>query len=230
MKKSDIVPGQVYAYRRGTYASYSAVIVLDNDTLYQAAYRGYGSDGGPLWETARRQNQTSSRDVGLLAVVFQGSVFTQDADVNLWAAGPASQVTLEQVLAMQWRRDRAEKRAVDDSIDGLTIHIVSPRYVAGLWSEVKGAERQAKEERRAREDLALRESRKRVARAQQRVDALRALGLPGLIPDASEHLYSSASTTYSGNTRTVQLTLDQVDALLSLIPAGPHFTQSEETQ
>lgn len=234
MKIKDLKAGVLYAYQDSKYSGRKPVILLDVEHSYTHRSR----DAAGTW--TRRDDRTvslhgtyglHSSKTGFLAVVDSYQGYDNRSEEVRAAARDRMQQQAARILRNGLRESFALKPGAEVRLDA-----INPRFIVGEWDDVEGAAQialQAAQERRAALDA---ESAARVAAATARVEALRALALPGDIAQPEE----SWSTNYGGtgmpddgkysavvSTRTVRLTLDQVDALLSLIPAGARYVEPE---
>lgn len=132
-------------------------------------------------------------------------------------------ISLEQVLAV------TGADSTDGRVGDVPVGVINPRFLIGEW-DVVNEERQAAEElAQDMARIAQEESDARVAQATERVEALRALSLPGKI-DQPQEFKSGGSGTWKGNTAGVTLSLAQVDALLSLLPEGAVYVPPSDTE
>jgi hypothetical protein len=259
MKRADIKAGAVYAYKTGTYDPLRPVLVLDA-AYWRRTGRSFGEPDGTeptfqshasLTEKYRaigRDYKPDDRftggdhhpDCGLLGADFEHSrnrglsqpTLAAQADYakRLTKVSPAR--TVDEARAL-----RRPATSLPGPGGGLRVHLLNPAWIVGEWAEIVES-RLAEEERRTNvEDNLAAESADRVARAQKRVEALRALGLPGEVANAYEqgHVSWRASSAwdrwrppvYKGNTDRVVLSMRQVDALLSLIPDGAVWREQD---
>ena len=239
MKKSEIKAGVLYAYQTSKYRKPQPVVVLDVTKTYVsgAAKHGKVDPLSPRWverldhrgKPMFSKGDAFSRDVGFLAVgrgAARPGCEVPRPDSNYLAG--LRKVTLADALGVRF----------GDTIAGTVlseIGLVNPRFVLGEWDVVMGHLDAEAEIIANLSALNKAESDARVAAATARVKALRALGLPGTIDTPSEDRVwrsgvEKAAATYSGNTKTITLTLAQVDALLSLIPEGATIPEAVDTE
>jgi hypothetical protein len=226
MKTKDVKPGVVYAYRQGDkWGQTVPVAVVTTEYLYSrrkgvSGYHRRSQTGG---RPSLRPDGYSSQPMGFLAASFDRPEYIKAI------AGDRDVETLARV-ARQFQGAPEQVELKDGA--GAQLNLIDTRYILGEWDTVMAEAEiadQAARERKAAKDAA---SQARVAAARQRVDALRALGLPDAIAQPTEtwNKTFSAGTnaavdegSWSGNTNGVRLTWDQVDALLSLIPEGARY-------
>jgi hypothetical protein len=259
VKRADIRAGVVYAYKPGIYDALRPVLILDAAYWARQTDRRSGESPSDVptfkshaaiaeeYRAAGRTYKPDDRytggdmypDRGLAGLDFERStrlndLNAQDANANRLKA-LVKRHRVPGLLARFTALTRPSVALKDPK--GLRAHLLNPSWITGEWDEVVGV-RLAEEERRANIEAMLRaESEDRVSRAAKRVEALRALGLPGEIADAQETAGRSWRSTsawerwkppvYHGNTGQVTLTMRQVDALLTLIPDGALWREQD---
>ena len=238
MKKSDIKTGVIYAYRTSKYDNALPLVVLDTTKTYATGAPRFGNvpPGTPRWRPSvtREGKPIVSPSSGYLAAGRGGRAYISESmrgpitDAEL--AGLMS-VTLDGALALRFDAPVAEDSPYRD------LGVINPRFILSEWDEYTQKKQAIDELASDLAALAKAESDARVAAATQRVEALRALNLPGRLAQPVESKgfqYSEKDSvtppTYSGNTATVHLTLAQIDALLSLIPDGATVPTDLDTE
>ncbi len=261
MQAKAIKTGVLYAYAPSKYSHPRPVVVLDVEETYRLRggipskhsfeqererksvhYDNYVEImARPIWQVGRRDPRTGKpmvnfpshaygyheSETGYLVVSVPAAHAGKAMDTSPEMLRRLRAVTLDEVLAITANDNRS------GNLPGLEVFVVRPRDLVGDWEEISEARATEAELRQNLADQARAESDARVANAQQRVDALRALNLPGRFADAKESHSSGwghETPTYEGNTGAVSLTLDQVDALLSLIPEGVVYTPPSDTE
>lgn len=250
MKRADVKAGVVYAYRASKYDRIRPVLILDTG-YWRRASRSIHHEK-PEFEfvshaTLRQRYLDAGRDYkpddrfaggdqfpdcGLAGLDWDSSIAGRRGSNDLEGRDEAGKrlqrlarsQTVPKLLAAYAALKpgyRRFKRPAD-----LRGHLFNPAWIIGDWDEVVSDVIDEEERRRIIEAEVKADSDDRVARAGKRVEALRALALPGEIPDAAEReviRYGSRDwepPVYRGNTDHVRLSMRQVDALLSLIPDG----------
>lgn len=236
MKRAEIKPG-VYAYKPGQWDYPRPVLIVAND-YWRSRFR-------------RQDGETSAFYPDTVFRRFTGGDQYPDSGLPGFDFGPAHQYGDglgrrgdQAKMADHARRllhQHRQRRLTADTFAGLRTakfkapaglrgHLYSPAFILGEWADWFAEYQATIEDRATLAERLAAESAARVAEATKRVEALRALGLPGTLADPRESEHQSYRSGYSppswsGNTGEVRLSMAQVDALLSLIPDGARFVE-----
>jgi len=232
VKKSEMKTGVLYAYRTSKYDAPRPVVLLDTTRLWSKRGSGYGSDKTqPLFRHAHQQvNRPSGSDYGGGMDYGYPAVTRRPARF-----GDEPTVEAHDLLNVSSREEMATlmTQRIPGQPEEVMVHLIDPRYIEGEWDDVMQAREDEAARRKHIENEAQAESQARVAAAQKRHDALVALGLPGTLEKPQETLASRwgsdwAPPKYSTTlTRQVSLSMEQIDAILSLIPEGVTYREPD---
>lgn len=218
MKRSEIKPGVVYAYKPGVYDPLRPVLVLEADYWRRTGrlfgepegvrptfrshadlteeYRALGRDYRP---PARFGGGDTHPDCGLLGADIEGSrnrgLRTATLAEQDGYAKQLAKIAKDRTGLIEKARVLVDGERALPGPKGARVHLLNPSWMVGEWADIVEARLAEDERRRNVEDNLDAESADRVARAQKRVEALRSLGLPGEIPDAHENCLRSWRST-----------------------------------
>lgn len=220
MQTKDLKVGEIYAYRQRGHGRRARIMVLDTVTRYRSGQAPYGrtTEGTPRYKEAHPAEQTGSfgEDVYLLAATTtKGDTFKIE-EGEAGTVADLRTITVAQALTERYGRPSTLPQ-------GIRALLVKPRWIEGPYEEVVEAEAREAEIKASVEAMAKQRAREVAAEQHRRVDALEALGLPGEIYRAivgRPSSYRSTEAWSAHHADRVTLSLEQVDALLSLIPEG----------
>lgn len=232
MKKSEMKTGVVYAYRTSKYDAPRPVVLLDTTRLWSRRGSGYGVDKTqPLFKPASAHavrpsgsDFGSGMDYGYPTVTRRPPRFGDEPTVE--AHDLLNVCSREEMATLMTSR-------IPGQPDEVVINLIDPRYIEGEWDDVMQAREDEAARRKHIESEAEAESKARVAAAQKRYDALVALGLPGTLEKPAEHRVDRYSSDWQPPkyattlTRQVSLSMEQIDAILSLIPEGVTYREPD---
>lgn len=214
MKKADLATGVVYAYQTSPYDRPDPMVLLDSARLYSFT-RVHGWDGPstsqPLLKVSDATMPTKGglgREAGsgYLAITPASPHQVESNGTDSLAVEDLLTVTtLEQVLALN------QTQSLDFNFH---VRLVNNRFLVGVYDEVV-AERQRREQAQQQARQRRDENERAAAEAlSTRMHALQPL-VPGDFP--SQTSVRAYDISDLGKVK-ITLTLDQVDALLALIP------------
>lgn len=217
MRAKDVKTGVLYAYQTSKRIDPVPVMVLDLRIHAQSrVVRHLDRKDVPIWRLMQNITRAGGARYDEIHYGFPAlsilplfpSRMDKPGDIK-----DLSRFTYEHVNAAMTAA--ATRKPVPGT--GVYPLVVNPTYIVGEWEEV--SERVADEKELA-ENLAAADLARKTelaAAKQQRIDALRALNLPGTLADAPKAETWGFSEK---NATQVVLSIAQVDALLSLIPEG----------
>jgi hypothetical protein len=235
VKRTDVKTGVIYAYktRGGEAEAGRRMAVLDVETFHAGKGGGFGSRPEaptftvPEYRTRKpKPDWKADENWGFLAVVEKRTADWRGRQV-------AEPITDEALLAVTKADLLAMTQAYSTFSGGIDVpghpgvqaFLANPRFIVGEYAAAAEGAEAVRQERNRQDAEQIALSRARVAAAQARVDRLKALGLD--VPDRTE---GKPSRGYGGEwrpvhfdrslTRSLELSWEQVDALLSLIPEG----------
>lgn len=233
MKRTDMETGVVYAYQAGKHDVIQAIIVLDTTGLYAQTNRGYGrmtpeDAARPLHTKVEKRlgmrttvGRYSDYRAGFLAATTTNPTsggYKRDHD----KADPATlrDVTLDQALTHTYG-DRAHHKPLVGT--QIWVDVIDPRFILGVYEDVMQADAEAKELEANIKAQEIADAEARMIAQEKRIDALRALGVTGKMPNPRSR-YSKSE----GHTQSVVLSPAQFEQVMSLIPDGAHVEEEWE--
>lgn len=204
MQRKNLKTGVIYATRTSsTLGRPNAVIIVDLSELWTTGK--FRSRPRPYVYQDAKPGMTSYGDETLGYRAYTTYALRKDS------------LDDPRLTAQNWAAYQARDKPED--LDYVTARIITPRELAGEWDTVladRGVKAAAEKQRRAAVEA---EAKRKIAPAVELVAQLRALGVPGDLPEPRVGYYDSRAERCSTHgAYELSLTLKQVEHLLSLIP------------